>query len=231
MLMTTNILQRTFRIQYGGSTGTCFTVDVDCRQYIITARHFVSSIAGPNLLQIQHENTWKSLAVELVGHGQGDIDVTVLAPPVQISPTHPLPTGTAGIVLSQDVYFLGFPYDLTNDGGNLNRNFPIPLVKKGILSAFQVGEVKTLLLDGHNNPGFSGGPVVCQIVNDRSNELTAIGIVSGYHDEPKPIYVGESETPFTYYDNTGIVVAAAIDHALDLIQRNPIGFDLTSGAN
>ena len=87
--------------------------------------------------------------------------------------------------------------------------------------------MKTLLLDGHNNPGFSGGPVVCQI----ANELTAIGIVSGYHNEPKSIYVGQSETPFTYYDNTGIVVAAAIDHALDLIQRNPIGFDLTSGVN
>ena len=79
-------------------------------------------------------------------------------------------------MLSQDVYFLGFPYDLTNDGGTINRNFPIPLIKKGILSAIQVGEVKTLLLDGHNNPGFSGGPVVCQIVNGRSDELTAIGI-------------------------------------------------------
>ena len=91
MLMTTNILQRTFRIQYGGFTGTCFTVDVDGRQYLITARHIVSSIAGPNMVQIQHENTWKSLAVELVGHGQGDIDVTVLAPPVQISPTRLCP--------------------------------------------------------------------------------------------------------------------------------------------
>ena len=130
MLMTTNILQRTFRIQYGGFTGTCFTVDVGGRQYLITARHVVSSIAGPNMVQIQHENTWKSLAVELVGHGQGDIDrMTVLAPPVQISPTHPLPTGTAGMMLSQDIYFLGFPYNLTNDGGNINRNFPVPLVK------------------------------------------------------------------------------------------------------
>ena len=227
MLMTTNILQRTFRIQYGGSTGTCFTVDVEGRQYLITARHVVSSVAGPDSVQIQHENTWKSLAVELVGHGQGEIDVTVLAPSVQLSPTHPLATGTAGIVLSQDVYFLGFPYGLANDGGNLNRDFPLPLVKKGILSAFQRGEVKTLLLDGHNNPGFSGGPVVCQI----ANKLSAIGIVSGYRNEPKPIYVGQSETPFTYYDNTGIVVAVEIDHALDLIRRNPIGFDLTSGAN
>ena len=227
MLMTTNILQRTFRIRYGGSTGTCFTVDVDDKQYIVTARHILSSIAGQDVVQMQHENTWKSLDVELVGHGQGDIDVTVLAPSIQLSPTHPLPTGTDGMMLSQDVYFLGFPYDLTNDGGNINRDFPIPLVKKGILSAFQVGEVKTLLLDGHNNPGFSGGPVVCQI----ANELTAIGIVSGYRNEPKPIYAGHDKTPFTYYDNTGIVVATAIDHALDLIRDNPLGFDLTSGAN
>ncbi len=152
MIITTNILQRTFRLQYDGFTGTCFTIDVDSRQYIITARHSVSSIAGPSVVQIQHENTWKNLQIELVGHGEHGVDITVLAAGFRLSPAHPLHTTIGGLTISQDMYFLGFPYGLTNDGGNLNANFPFPLVKKGILSALQFGNVKKLALGWPQQP-------------------------------------------------------------------------------
>ena len=231
MIITTNILQRTFRIQYDGFTGSCFTIDVDGRQYIITARHFVSSIAGTSVVQIQHENTWKKLQVELVGHGEHGIDITVLAPGIQLSPAHPLHPTIAGLAISQDMYFLVFPYGLTNDGGNLNANFPIPLVKKGILSALQFGNVKKLLLDGHNNPGFSGGPVVCRRLHDREDELTVVGVISGYLQTSEPVYDVHNQPSLSYKYNTGIVEAHAISHAVDLIQRNPIGFDITPETN
>jgi hypothetical protein len=35
----------------------------------------------------------------------------------------------------------------------MNRNFPLPFVKKALLSAMANGYY---YLDGHNNPGFSG---------------------------------------------------------------------------
>ncbi len=46
MMTIANILNRTFHMSYGGSTGTCFTVDVDGRQYLVTARHVVQSTDG-----------------------------------------------------------------------------------------------------------------------------------------------------------------------------------------
>jgi len=68
---------------------------------------------------------------------------------------------TADMVIGQDVFFLGFPY---NYDSLLQQspfgNTPIPFVKKACMSAIiKSGEDILLLLDGHNNPGFSGGPV------------------------------------------------------------------------
>lgn len=229
MLPTTNILQRTFLIRCGETIGTCFTIDVHNRQYIITARHVGASISGPSTVKLQHEGVWKDLAVRLVGHGLEEVDVTVLATDLQLSPTHPLPAGLEGISLGQDVLFLGFPYGLTNEAGQINRNFPLPLVKHGIVSAMLLKEVKTILLDGHNNPGFSGGPVVCEVMKGQSKELTVIGVISGYRHEPKAIYQDRIVTTLKYYENTGIVIVFGIEHALDLIKKNPIGFNLAHG--
>lgn len=57
-----------------------------------------------------------------------------------------------------DVSFLGFPL------GNLGTVFlgiKFPLVKKAVVSGWvKHNGIELLLLDGHNNLGFSGGPVV-----------------------------------------------------------------------
>ena len=227
-MITTNILQRTFRIMYDNRTGTCFTIDVDGRQYLITAQHVASSIIGSGIVKIFQEGIWKNLQVELVGQGENGVDITVLAPGLRLSPSHPLNTSMAGVIVSQDMYFLGFPYGLMNDGGQLNADFPLPLVKKGILSAMQFGNVRKLLLDGHNNPGFSGGPVVCHRVDDPKDQLTVVGVVSGYLQSSEPVYDANRQAAYSFYSNTGIVEAHGIGHALDLIHANPVGIIIQS---
>ena len=113
MSVTTNILQRTFHIQHDVNTGTCFTVDVEGRRYLITARHVVEFIGDPSSVEISYKRNWISVPVRLVGHGTGDIDVSVLAPQQLFGPAHALSLTTAGLVLAEDVYFLGFPYGLS----------------------------------------------------------------------------------------------------------------------
>ena len=154
-MVTSNILQRTFKIK-STQVGTCFTIDVDNRQYIVTARHIVEGLVGQSIVKIRHEEEWKELQVTLVGHGKGEVDLSVLAAEHWNSVTHPLPPTSGGMVLAQDVYFLGFPYELESNVGAPNSNFPLPLVKKGIVSMFEF-DAAYILLDGHNNPGFSGG--------------------------------------------------------------------------
>ena len=54
MSVTTNILQRTFRMRHGDNVGTCFTVDVHNRRYLVTARHLVEKIRPRGTVDIQH---------------------------------------------------------------------------------------------------------------------------------------------------------------------------------
>ena len=221
MSVTTSILQRTFRIRYRGGTGTCFTIDVGGKRYLITAKHVVNSIRDDETVDISHNGDWLPVRVRLVGHGAGDIDVTVLAPQVMFGAAHRLKHTTAGLVLGEDIYFLGFPYGLGMEvKTDLNAGFPLPLIKKAVVSALGL-EDGPILLDGHNNVGFSGGPVARRGTKE---EQTVVGVVSGYrYDRQNVLDEHGNETSHTYDTNTGIVIAHDIRHALAIIEKNPIG--------
>ena len=221
-ILTTNIVQRVFCLFYGNSYGTCFTLDFEGRQYIATAKHVVQNIKDEDTVLILQESQRKTMPVKLVGHTAGPADISVLATNLQLSPTHPVSLSSEGAFMSGDVYFLGFPYRYSSEGGEWNNNFPIPFVKKGILSAVNA-KTGELYLDGHNNPGFSGGPVVYM----DGKKPVVIAVVSAYKAEPKAIYGEGMKTGLFSDENTGIVIAHKIEHALDLIKNNPAGFLLT----
>jgi len=150
------------------------------------------------------------------------MDVSVLAPTQLFGAPHELLLSTENMTLSEDVYFVGFPFGLTIDDRNLNAGFSIPLVKKGIISAFHD---RLVLLDGHNNPGFSGAPVV-----RGTNVNQIVGVVSGYRNDRQPVRdrTGNSG-PYTYDSNTGIVHAYDSKLIRDLITVSPIGIDVNPG--
>lgn len=226
-MITTNVIQRTFHIRLGNSTGTCFTIDVEGKQYIVTAKHVVSNINQVQQVSIFQDNQWKDMDVTLVGHCNEEIDISVLTTNVRLSPDFPLPT-VGNIIYGQDVYFLGFPYGMTGEIGQMNRDFPLPFVKKAIVSCLHTTptDAQLLFLDGHNNPGFSGGPVVFKEPNNDSFKVA--GVISGYRYNEEPIYQGAQELPLAYRYNTGIIISYGIKHAVDLIEANPIGFELNA---
>lgn len=78
-----------------------------------------------------------------------------------------------------------------------------------------------VFLDGHNNAGFSGGPIVrC---HPGANTPTLVGVVSGFRHQDEPIIKEGKPTDFMYRANTGIVVGVAISHVLQAISKRPIG--------
>jgi len=226
-MVPSNAIQRTFRIAYGDSAATCFTLDVDGRQYIVTARHVVPNAADTLLVRVHYNRQWQDLQCQVVGLATGEVDIAVLAPPHQLSPAHIFEPTTREMYLSQDAYFLGFPYGLHSEVGEINGNFPLPLVKKACVSmlAFGVAETKLMLLDGHNNPGFSGGPVVYAPPSQLAATRVA-GVISGYHHHWESVYLGDDKTDLKYKYNTGIIVVYSIDYAIELIRANPIGAPL-----
>ncbi len=219
-------LQRTFRMQFNGETATCFTLDRYNKQYIVTARHALPDIGKYITIQLQHEGVWKDLDCRVVGNAPGEVDISVLAPPHAISPSEPFEPTTKHLQLGQDTFFLGFPYGLHAEVGDLNASFPLPLVKKACVSMLSLGARDThfILLDGHNNPGFSGGPVIYSPPG--SNSVCVAGVVAGYSYVWDKVYLGDNETDMTVRYNTGIITAYSIDYALDLIRTNPLGASL-----
>ena len=234
-MLTANVLQRIFHVTCGEGTGTTFAIDHNGRQYLVTAAHVLDGFEQTGI-QIYHEQQWKNLNCEIVGRGNycadqdnGEPDVAVLATNLQIAPVHPLLASSALMVLGQTIYFAGFPYgQMQNVQRELNRDFPLPLVKSGILSSIDLGD-GVMLLDGHNNPGFSGGPVVFvpngQLPN-RNTQFSVAGIVSAYPAPSEPVYNSEGEEIGYIRNNPGIVVAYSIQRAIEYIDANPIGFEL-----
>ena len=188
------------------------------RRYLVTAKHIASTINHQAVVEIAHEGTWKHLPVRLVGHGKGKVDISVLAPQQLFGGSAPLKI-PAPMTLAKDVYFLGFPFNMSLDVGNLNADFPLPFVKRAILSAFFTDR-GLVLLDGHNNPGFSGGPVV------GSDGERVIGVISGYrHQRQAVLDSNENEGPYTYDMNTGIIHVWDARQVNQLILDNPIGLE------
>ena len=223
-MITANVIHRVFHIKYGQGTGTCFAIDYDNKQYIVTAKHVVSELKDNETVELYFNGDWTKVSIKVVGHHK-TADVSVFAVGTLIG-VHKLEPSSNGIIYGQDTYFLGFPYRIQDEkSGQINRNFPIPLVKKATLSSITSDDTGGyLLLDGINNPGFSGGPVVFTEPNKRDFKVAAI--ISKFRFSEEPTYHQNKETPISVRANTGIIIAYNIENAIDLINSNPIGKEI-----
>ena len=169
--------------------------------------------------------------------GEG-VDIVVLAAPQPIldKPVPSLATTAAGVTMGADCEFLGYPFGggwrATWDDGH---SYWMPFAKHCTVSTLTFGEPKIYVLDGINNKGFSGGPVVY----DTGGDQKIIAVVSGYILEPAEIISSVQGKPVaprktTKKDaktsgkgavqmNSGFIIAYAISPAIDAIHRSPIG--------
>ena len=180
IMITSNVIHRTFHIRWNDSTGTGFTIDHKSKQYLVTARHVVHGIESGNTIEIFHDKKWKDFGVNVVGIGKGRVDVAVLACSVRLSSALPLVASVGDISYGQSVSFLGYPFGWDAGGEEINRGIPLPFVKAGIVGAMEFGAVFRIFLDAHVNEGFSGGPVVFIPYGQPQNELRVAGIISYY---------------------------------------------------
>jgi hypothetical protein len=258
--VTSNVLERVLNVRVNAGTSkeetaTAFTVDVDGREYLITAKHVVAGLKEQDKLDIFMNDKWKSLDVQIFRCDE-PIDIAVVIPPYQLTVNFSLPTDIK-FIYGQDAYFLGFPYGMQTAAAGINGPYPLAIIKHGIISGTQIidrdKKATLMFLDGYNNPGFSGGPIVYKDLNENGLVLKLAGVVSGFrpevvpvmkeHDIASPLQAGETAksqswriqkrvngTFFEYVDtsqivalNTGIVVGFEFQPAVDLIHQHPIG--------
>ncbi|WP_171903289.1 serine protease [Mesorhizobium sp. SEMIA 3007] len=202
-----------FQIAYGQGTGTAFTIDFNGNEYLVTAAHVIPKIKNGDPIYIRRGSEWVEHPVLWVSKAEGDLDVAVLQIGAKLTPKDlPALASKADMIYGQEVYFLGFPFGWvghfhTHDG------YPLPFVKRATASLF---DPLLLYLDGHNNPGFSGGPVVFRPPNQ--NDFRIASIISGYRTATEKIKIGEVVTEFSTNVNTGIIHSYNIEIALELLE-------------
>lgn len=121
---------------------------------------------------------------------------------------------TTLIAFGMEVFFYGFP--LENMGTEV-LGIKFPLVKKAIMSGWvKYNGVDVLLLDGHNNLGFSGGPVVAYDLTRK--KMCLIGVISGYFPEARDIkYKGDR---LSFSENSGITVCYGRDYIEGIFRKH-----------
>jgi hypothetical protein len=223
-MVPSNIITRVFNLRMGLETATGFNIEVDGRQYLITAKHLVASSPSSGEIEVFHDKNWIKMPFRLIPVEPNTVDIAVLALNQQLSGVLPISVGIKSAFLSQEVFFVGFPFGLSINGHAANRGFPLPLVKHGIIAAFSNGDGEPFLVDGINNPGFSGGPVV---LGKTPSSPTIIGVVSGYKAAQESVFQqGQKSVDLSVQSNTGLLVAFEIDYAVKAIEKNPIGYPI-----
>jgi hypothetical protein len=288
-------LLQTRLIQTTKSVGTAFVVNVDNREYWITAKHIFSGIenAPPGVFTTKtvqanillpfskgdndQDKKWETVTFTTIDPGK-DIDILVLVPDHSLTKFLPAesmklasdadPADEHALVpIGGDCDFLGYPY-----GSGWRASIPVytlnkgskppgddgkfklsettktidwawsPFVKRCTLSASMVQNgITVFVLDGINNLGFSGGPVV----TGNGGSLDAFAVISSFHAEPLEVlpapepgqaYVSPIPPPpplpgqkskqqprQVVESNSGLILAYDITPAIKAIHGHPIG--------
>lgn len=225
-IITSSTLKRVFHIRVGNSGGTAFIVNINEKNYLITARHMFEETEYQNQMNIyiQYEDTWKSVPAKIYYHPNTDIDMAVVVTEFfKDKQFGKINYKCRKLRVSQDVFMLGFPYGLSSNVYDINEGYPIPFVKKGIFSGLIRGKTaEQYYIAWDNNQGFSGGPVVYRpIINDEYSEEEYIaGVIHGYC--PHKIEIRDedgNDTGMFAQENSGIGIMYEIERAMEIIEK------------
>jgi hypothetical protein len=208
-MIVSQCYERTLKLVVPNGHGTAFTITRHGRQWLITAQHIVEGFPSTSL-SVVVRGVPVVVTLTPIPLGKPGVDIAVFHLDHAITPELDLRPTSEGLVYSQDVYFLGYPYDLGIRSGGVTV---LPFVKKAIISASESLADGSMVwyLDGINNVGFSGGPVVFN--RQGSSDWHVVAVVHGYRFEDIPVKGAPGSVPM----NTGIIVSYDIRHAVDAI--------------
>ncbi|MDQ4140788.1 MAG: serine protease [Bacteroidota bacterium] len=216
-------MANTFNLHGEQLTGSCFLITKEGKQYFVTAAHlFKPSHKSGDLVSIQMliQNQLQSFKAKVYFHADRNVDIALIKLSEKISQNIQLPEefikynelfqnvfqgngislDSTLITFGMEVFFYGFPL------GNLGTQalgIRFPLVKKATVSGWVKHKgLDKILLDGYNNLGFSGGPVVSY--NTSSKKMCLVGVVSAYI--PEPVSVQYKGDKLSVNENSGIIV-------------------------
>ena len=215
------ILNRTLFINGGRELGTAFTIDYNGKIYLVTARHVVAGLpTGSTTIKIQRSGNWEDYhVVKTLFPRSNDVDIAVLETDEKAAePFHVAISKTGGPSFGQQVWFLGYPWGIHSRA----RNGELPFIKRGTMSAIDASndDAVVLYIDGFNNPGFSGGPIVYWSFSERAYRL--LGVVKGYKEDTAKVVINGEHADTQLLVNSGILIGYSIEHATQAIDQEKL---------
>jgi hypothetical protein len=184
-------------IQTVKGQGTGFTLDIDGRQYLVTAKHIVAGLQPEDTIQVRRYDAsgnlkWVNFRMKIF-MCDDRVDIAVLIPPEQLTMSTHMDPVSEGPVFGQDVYFVGFPFGSAMEfsASTIEITSPFGYVKRAMISSIKAGgtgEKRTVqyILDGHNIGGFSGSPVVYRPGGGNADP-EVVAIMSSYTPDYGPV--------------------------------------------
>lgn len=218
--MPAEMLYRTLRIKLGNEQGTAFSIECDGRMYIVTARHVVAGVARQGaVLQIWQEEQWKNYqTVRTIFPSSDEVDIAIFETNEKVEKHYKVLTMSGSDSgLGHQVWFFGYPWGIAT---HFTNGKMAAFVKQGLVSAIDATKPDAVVLyvDGANNPGFSGGPIVFWNPSTRAYEI--IGVIMGYKEDSAKAMINGQQVETNILVNSGILVGYSIDHALKAIEEN-----------
>ncbi len=217
------ILARTFLVRIGNEQGTAFGIDHSGLFYLITARHVAAGLPSPGgMIQIRKKGEWINYPIAKVIYPSSDkVDIAILKTTEKAAQPFGIQCmKDSGATMGQQVWFLGYPFLEGLETHTSNVEFPF--IKRGTMSAIDSTDPDAILfyIDGFNNEGFSGGPVVFWSFSERKYEI--LGVVMGYRNDTAKINVNGVTANTNILVNSGILVSYSIQHAIDAIEKDEV---------
>jgi Trypsin-like peptidase domain len=128
---------------------------------------------------------------------------------------------TAGVTFGQPVWFIGYPFGMSSSfPANGSGITALPFMKRGSMSAVDASNPDAVVyyIDGFNNPGFSGGPVVYWEFATHTYKILAV--VKGYRNDTAKVLINGKQIDSSILVNSGIIVSYSIRHAIDAIKKS-----------
>jgi hypothetical protein len=214
------------RIGFHTSTGSAFTIEVDGRQYLVTAKHVIAGFdvgaKDSDPVCFFFKENWHTLEINRVWYPSDGSDVAVMSLRHIMGQTNEHGPD-ANFLRHQDCYIVGFPYAQRSSPAILEREngFPYPFARKGIIAGVMKESDKqhpTLYVDTYANPGFSGGPIVFERLDrPRGYHYRICGVLQGYMQTEEPVigYEKKAVSTLSIFGNAHLSVGSSIQYAID----------------
>lgn len=180
VLISPDHLSRVFHLHTNKGSGTCFFHECSKGHFFVTAAHLVSNVKPGELLYFGKGNDRIGFPVLSINLHPDGYDVAAFSLNVELGASKPIDLETPYYLPGQVVKFAGFPHGLMGQFPTYH-GFSCPLVRGAFISgSLQIAGRETLLLDGFNNPGYSGSPIW---VSGENGQPSLIGMIFGFRYE------------------------------------------------